>query len=96
MDAFEVILMPGADPIDLVAHGSLEDDIFYTVENTGGFRAELWPQASMPDRNTQDGFKLLPRGIMAVRTIQPKEQGPIWVWASESVRTKLKVAEAPQ
>ena len=95
-EPFELFLEPGADPIDLVAHGGLEDDVFYTVENTGSFRAELWPKATMPDRTQEDGFKLLPRGIMSMRTIQPKEGRPIWVWCSESGRTKVKVAEAPQ
>lgn len=85
-----------AGPVDLVAAGPLEDDVLYTVENTGTFRAELWPSAAAPDVTQHDGDKLLPRGIMSIRTIQPEDGGPIWVWPSESGRTVVKVVKAPQ
>ena len=82
-----------AGPIDLVAAGPLEDGTEYQVENLGMGRAEIWPSAAAPSIAARRGNPLLPKGIMALATVEPVEGGPVWVWAAESMSSLLAVSE---
>lgn len=100
-DGTETVTVLTAGVVDIVAVGELEDDVFYEAENVGNFAAEFKP-ASLHDDDPPRRFKyrgagkrLLPRGFMAVATLQPRKRVPIWFWAAESGLTRIQVTEAP-
>lgn len=89
-----------AGAVNLVAVGSLEDDVLYEVENTGTKRADFMPSSraagSAPDLTKVTGKRLLPRGFMSVVTVKPVDQKAFWIWAPEYGPTTITVIEAPQ
>ena len=91
MDSFEIILNPGADPIDFRALPQTEDGRKYFIENIGNMRAEYRVGGPLPPVATRRGHRLLPRGDGNPRIFEPLDR-PIWVWNAESVRTVLLVS----
>ena len=85
--------------VDLRALEGLEDRTRYTVENVGAFMAYLLVDDTEPVlevdgvRQRVSGHKLLPRGVMALRTVRFDEK-PMWAWCGEEGQTVLLITEA--
>lgn len=95
MDTQTIVILPGADPVNLVTAASLEVDEIYYVENTGLSRVGLVERTAMPVPANTQSHQVIPRGLMSIRTIQPDGERGIWCWDTEGLGSDVTISKVP-